>query len=117
MAVNQNILNKNEIENRIFTIRGYQVMLDSHLAELYGVETKQLNRAVKRNKERFPDEFMFKLNDSEWESLKVQIKTLETDDMQYLRYQIGTSNTKHGGRRYSPYYFYQKHNQTNDVGC
>ncbi|MDQ1340998.1 MAG: hypothetical protein QG567_2156, partial [Campylobacterota bacterium] len=53
------------IEDRIFTIRGMQVMLDRDLAELYGVETKVLNQAVKRNIERFPSEFRFQLNQVE----------------------------------------------------
>lgn len=55
-----------EIENRIFTIRGVQVMLDSHLAEMYQVETKVLNQAVKRNIERFPDSFRFRLTLEEY---------------------------------------------------
>lgn len=53
------------IENRIFVIRDQKVMIDRDLAELYGVETKRLNEAVKRNIERFPEEFMFRLNDNE----------------------------------------------------
>ena len=53
------------IENRIFIIRGQKVMIDRDLAELYGVKTYRLNEAVKRNIERFPDEFMFQLNDDE----------------------------------------------------
>lgn len=78
------------IENRIFTIRGKQVMLDSHLAEIYGIETKILNRAVKRNSDRFPESFRFQLNEKEYEN---------------LRFQIGTSSEEHGGRRYLPYVF------------
>lgn len=54
------------IENLIYEIRGKQVMLDSDLARLYEVETKQLNRQVKRNIERFDDDFMFQLTDSEY---------------------------------------------------
>lgn len=73
---------------RIF--RGQKVMLDEDLAALYGVETKTLNRAVKRNLERFPEDFMFQLADEEWE---------------ILRFQIGTSKKSPGGRRYSPYVF------------
>ena len=53
---------KFKIEERIFTVRGKQVMLDRDLAQLYGVETKQLNRAVKRNIERFPPDFMFQIH-------------------------------------------------------
>lgn len=60
---------KFKIEERIFTIRGKQVMLDRNLAQLYGVETKVLNQAVRRNIERFPGSFMFKLNKEEFEEL------------------------------------------------
>jgi len=65
-------------------------MLDSDLAELYGVETKVLNRAVKRNTERFPEDFMFQLSDEEWA---------------VLRCHFGTSKDGRGGRRYPPYVF------------
>lgn len=61
-----------EIENWIFTIRGVQVMLDFHLAELYQVETKRLNEQVKRNNSRFPESFMFQLLQSEWNDLRPQ---------------------------------------------
>ena len=60
------------IKSRIFTIRGMQVMLDRDLAELYGVETGALNRQVKRNEERFPGDFMFRLSAEEWVNLKCQ---------------------------------------------
>src|SRR5690606_12706833 len=63
-------LSQKEIENRIYTIRGVQVMLDSDLAEMYQVQTRALNQAVKRNIERFPDDFMFQLTQEEWENLK-----------------------------------------------
>ena len=59
----------NEIESLIFTLRGLQVMLDRDLAELYGVEVKRLNEQVKRNIERFPDNFRFQLNDKEFNEL------------------------------------------------
>ena len=78
------------IEHGIFLIRGHRVMLDFHLAALYGVETKNLNKAVKRNLERFPHDFMFRLEPEEGEN---------------LRFQIGTSSAGHGGRRYVPYAF------------
>ena len=64
-----------EIRNRIYTIRGRQVMLDKDLAKLYGVEVKRLNEAVKRNIERFPEDFMFQLRQDEWEILKSQFAT------------------------------------------
>jgi phage regulator Rha-like protein len=71
----QNLI-KSEIESRIFTIRGMQVMLDSDLAELYGTETKFINRAVSRNRDRFPADFAFKLNEEEWSALRFQNGTL-----------------------------------------
>ena len=69
------LYNSQSIQQKIYTIRDVQVMLDSDLAKFYNVETKQLNRAVKRNSDRFPEEFMFQLNDSEWDSLRYQIGT------------------------------------------
>jgi len=65
------------IENKIFLIRGKKVMLDSELAALYGVETKNLNKAVRRNAERFPGDFMFQLNAQEAGILRFQSGTLE----------------------------------------
>ncbi|MBI4453469.1 ORF6N domain-containing protein, partial [Candidatus Woesearchaeota archaeon] len=70
------ILNTEKIKSRIHALRGMQVMLDADLAELYKVETKVLNQAVKRNIERFPKEFMFQLTDSEFDSLRSQFVTL-----------------------------------------
>ena len=64
-----------EIERKIVSIRGTQVMLDRDLAELYGVETKRLNEQVKRNIERFPEDFMFQLDKGELEILKSQFAT------------------------------------------
>lgn len=65
------------IASKIYLIRGIKVMLDRDLAELYGVETKVLNQAVTRNKERFPEHFMFRLTKGEFESLRSQIVTLK----------------------------------------
>ncbi len=79
-----------EIQKKIHTVRGEQVMLDSDLANYYGVETKYLNRAVKRNSDRFPEQFMFQLTDDEWNSLRFQIGTLKSDDA--LRFQNDTLN-------------------------
>ncbi len=79
------------IEDKIFIIRGHKVMLDRDLAQLYGVETKALNRAVKRNIMRFPEKFMFQLTDKEWENLKCHFGTLNDE---YLRYQNGTANNE-----------------------
>ena len=58
------------IFNKILLIRGHKVIIDSDLAELYQVETKRVNEQVKRNRERFPDDFMFKLTQNEWDILK-----------------------------------------------
>lgn len=63
------------IQNKIYEIRGQKVMLDRDLAEMYGVETRALNQAVKRNAERFPEDFMFQLTIHEWNDLKSQIVT------------------------------------------
>ncbi len=79
------------IQNRIYTIRGVQVMLDSDLAELYGVEVKRLNEQVRRNIERFPEEFMFQLSADEYIALRSQFATLDS------------RRGKH--RKYSPYAF------------
>ncbi len=89
------IISKNrpklDIESKILVIRGQHVMIDRDLAELYGVETKRLNEQVRRNIERFPSNFMFQLNESEFE---------------FLRSQIATSKTEtRGGRQYLPYAF------------
>jgi len=78
------ILKLNEIKERIHTIRGKQVMLDSDLAELYGVETKRLLEQVRRNKERFPEDFMFKLMEGECENLRPQFATSSRDAISYF---------------------------------
>lgn len=77
------------VEQKILLIRGEKVLLDNDLAKLYGVETKALNRAVKRNENRFPVDFAFQLNEQEYE---------------ILRCHFGTSKER-GGRRYLPYAF------------
>ncbi len=87
---NKPVISPMEIKNLIYTIRGKQVMLDSDLASLYQVETKNLNKAVKRNIERFPVSFCFQLTEEE---------------VQNLRFQSGTSSVSYGGRRYLPYVF------------
>jgi hypothetical protein len=89
-----------EVENRIFTIRGVQVMIDRDLSELFQVETKVLNQAVKRNIERFPDKFRFQLTEMEKEEL-----VANCDRFENLRSQIVTSSGKHGGSRYLPFAF------------
>lgn len=79
------------IASKIVFIRGKKVMIDKDLAKLYGVATKNLNKAVKRNLERFPEDFMFQLNE---------------DEVERLRFHFGTS--KRGGLRYRPYVFTQE---------
>ena len=69
------IIPDNIVVNKIYELRGLKVMLDSDLAELYGVETKRLNEQVGRNPDRFPEDFMFQLNDEEWLNLKSQFAT------------------------------------------
>jgi hypothetical protein len=79
----------------LWEIRGERVMLDSDLASIYGVETKSLNRAVKRNADRFPRDFMFQISADEWQNLKYQIGT-SSSGRESLRYQIGTLKTRRG---------------------
>lgn len=88
---------KSDIKNLIYEVRGCKVMLDSDLAMLYGVETKTLNQAVKRNIERFPKDFMFQLTKEEWENLRSQIVISNLNNQNEL--------LKQGGRRYLPYVF------------
>lgn len=77
MSKNENEILK--IENMIYMIRGQRVMLDSDLANLYGVETKALNQAVKRNLDRFPSDFVFQLDESESDTLRSQFVTAKHD--------------------------------------
>jgi len=103
--MNELIQTEQSIQNKIFTIRGIQVMLDEDLAKLYQVESKRLNEQVKRNINRFPESFRFQLTQKEYEyikSLRSQNVTLEDD--YNLRSQIATSKQQ-GGRRYLPYVF------------
>ena len=102
-----------QIKDKIFTIRGKQVMIDSDLAELYGVKTKRLNEQVKRNINRFPKDFMFQLNENEEQILRSQIATsknmaLKPQIQQYnedfLRSQIATLNKGWGKHKKYPTY-------------
>ena len=86
------IVDNREIQNMIYTFRGKQVMVDSDLATLYQVTTKRLNEQVRRNKNRFPSEFMFRLTAEEYEYLRSHFATSSEDNA-------------HGGRRYMPYVF------------
>lgn len=78
------------IERQILILRGHKVLLDAHLAVLYGVSTKRLNEQVRRNHSRFPADFMFQLTQ---------------DEVTFLRSQTATSKGGRGGRRYAPYVF------------
>jgi len=79
-----------QIQNLIYEVRGHKVIIDSDLATLYEVETFNLNKAIKRNIERFPNDFMFQLTKEEWDN---------------LIFQNGISKNQHGGRRFLPYVF------------
>ena len=100
-----------EIRNRIYTIRGKQVMLDGDLAELYGYEVKRLNQQVKRNIERFPEDFMFQLAKEDLEVVKSQIVTSRRKEYEVVKSQFATSREtgffsgQEGGRRKLPYAF------------
>lgn len=94
------------IQNRIYEVRGQRVMLDRDLAELYEVETKALNLAVKRNAARFPEDFMFQLSTGEWESLRFQIETSNAGDPRPQDEALKlVSAGGRGGTRYLPYAF------------
>lgn len=84
--MNQDLVLTDNIQDKIHLIRSVQVMLDEDLAELYGVKTKVLNQAVKRNSMRFPPEFMFQLTNSEFNSLRSQFVTLEKGRGVYRKY-------------------------------
>lgn len=74
------------VQNKVYTLRGSKVMLDFDLAELYEIETKALKQAVRRNIERFPDDFMFELTREEYTFLRSQIVTLEKGKGRYSKY-------------------------------
>ncbi len=74
------------IHHKIYTLRGKQIMLDKDLASLYEVETKVFNQAVKRNSERFPDDFMFQLTSEEYDSLRSQFVTLDNGRGKHRKY-------------------------------
>lgn len=90
-----------QIQTKIHNIRGVDVMLDSDIAQLYGVETKRINEAVKNNPDKFPLDLMFELSGDEWESLRSKISTLNEE--QDLKSKFSTSSW--GGRRKLPKVF------------
>ena len=96
LAIQNEFINE-DIKNLIYTIRNKQVMLDSDVAMLYHYETKKVNQAVKRNIDRFPERFCFKLTKSEFESLRSQIVTSKIENYDKVE--------KRGGRRDLPYVF------------
>jgi len=83
------------IADRILTLRGQRVILDADLATLYGVETKRLNEQVRRNSERFSGDFMFALEQEEWEALRSQFATLKSGRGQHRKY-LPYVFTEHG---------------------
>lgn len=99
------------IEPLILTLRGQRVILDADLANIYGVPTKRLNEQVKRNSSRFPEDFMFQLTSKEWQSLRSQIATGSSEDVEKerdksLRSQSVTLKPGRGQhRKYMPYAF------------
>ena len=93
-----------QIESLILTVRGKQIMLDRDLARLYGVDTKRLNEQVKRNMERFPDDFMFQLTKEEYEVLRSQFATIENEG-DSLRSQNVTTDMRGKHLKYLPYAF------------
>ena len=101
-------LGRFSLQSKIYEIRGQRVMLDFDLAAMYGVETRRLNEQVKRNIERFPEDFMFQLTKGELEILRSQIATSNTADNQeddYWISQFATSNFAKMGLRKTPYAF------------
>jgi hypothetical protein len=98
------VLKPENVAQLVFLIRGEKVMFDADLAQLYGVTTKALNQAIVRNRERFPEDFAFRLSREEFDALRSQVVTTHRDRAS-LRSQIVTSKSGRGGRRYAPYAF------------
>ncbi len=92
------------LERHIWLIRGQKVMLDVDLAVLYGIPTKRLNEAIKRNPERFPADFMFQLTHQELINLRSQFATSRLEGAELSEKNENTAH-KHGGKRYLPYVF------------
>ena len=93
----QNELSNEDIKNLIYTIRGKQVMIDNDVARLYNYETKNINKAVKRNLDRFPEDFCFQLTENEFQTLRFQFGTSKQN--------LEIKDEFRGGRRYLPYVF------------
>jgi hypothetical protein len=93
-----------QLAQLVFIVRGEKVMFDADLAMLYGVETRALNQAVKRNRKRFPTDFMFQLTQKEYDATRLQIMTTSARKSVNSS-QIVMSSRKHRGRTYRPYAF------------
>ena len=106
MEETKELITTDDIRSKVYTIRGQQVMLDKDLAEIYGYEVKKLNQQVKRNIERFPEDFMFRLSNSEIDSVRSQIVTSRKKDF---------FAGQEGGRRYLPYAFTEQENTVQEV--
>jgi len=110
MTEEKSVYTSGNVESTILTIRGQKVILDSDLAGIYGVSTKALNQAVKRNAERFPADFMFQLTAQEAQNMRSQIvtadlQTIGNKDDRMNWSQIVTSSNKHRGAKYRPFAF------------
>lgn len=103
MTDKKQIITINNIQNRIFTIRGKQVMLDSDLSKLYDVSTGRLNEQVKRNIERFPEDFMFRLTEKEWANLITQNAISNETSLRSQNATLNKGRGKH--RKYHPFVF------------
>jgi hypothetical protein len=104
MSAKNDLLIQERISKAIYWVRNQKVLLDSELAEMYGVEIKRLNEQVKRNLDRFPEDFMFQLTEEEWQNLKSHFETLNESDS--LRSQIATLESGRGKhRKYLPFVF------------
>jgi len=103
----QNRLSANQLGQLIYEIRGHRVMLDRDLAKIYGVETRALNQAVRRNGDRFPKDFAFQISSNEWKNLRYQIGTLKTGRRpEILRSQnVILKGGRGQHRKYLPYVF------------
>jgi hypothetical protein len=104
MKANEDAIIQQRITQSIYIIRNQKVLMDSDLAELYGVETKRLNEQVKRNMDRFPEDFMFQLTQKEWEELLTLLE--DTPEASSLRSQFATLEKGRGRhRKFLPYVF------------
>lgn len=91
------------IQNKIIDVRGQRVMLDYDLAELYEVETKRINEQVRRNKDRFPEDFMFRITVKEWQTIRAQIATASQNEG--IRSQIATASQNKRNTNVTPFAF------------